>query len=194
MLHSLADNSLKQVIPEEDLHFYQRKGAKRKRRLPGFIAKNDLKVLNLVKRKAYRLDLQLSMCGFRFGWAGIIGLIPWIGDVIAALLALQLVWKAETIEGGLPDNLRSKMIANVVFDFVIGLIPIVGDLVNIAYKCNSRNFVMLEKYLVEKYHQAAVLESGVRSIPTNDDASNARGHNLANNPTTGVYGDPEKAV
>ncbi|OBA21624.1 hypothetical protein METBIDRAFT_27443, partial [Metschnikowia bicuspidata var. bicuspidata NRRL YB-4993] len=138
-------------IPEDELHFYQRKGATRKRKLPDIIQGDDLKVLNSVKRKAYRLDLQLSLCGLRLGWAGIIGLLPGIGDIIAASLALQLVRKAEKIEGGLPALLRLRMMANVAFDFGIGLIPIVGDLINIAYKCNLRNFVMLEKYLVEKH-------------------------------------------
>lgn len=145
------------------MHFYQRKGAKRKRKLPDIIAKKDLKILNSVKRKAYRLDLQLSLCGVRLGWAGIIGLFPWIGDLLCLMLALQVVSKAGKIEGGLPTQLRLQMMANVTFDFVIGLIPIVGDFINIMYKCNLRNFVLLEKHLVDKYsaqeHSASVTET-----------------------------------
>lgn len=143
-------------IPPDELHFYQRKGARRKRKMPEFIPKNDLKILNSVKRKAYRLDLQLSICGLRLGWAGIIGLIPWLGDIISATLALMIVRKASNIEGGLPEGLRLRMMMNVAFDFGIGLIPLVGDFVNILYKCNLRNFILLEKYLVEKYGQEAV--------------------------------------
>lgn len=142
-------------IPESDLHFYQKKGAKRRRKLPGFIPKNDLKVLQSVKRKAYRLDLQLSLCGLRLGWAAIIGLIPWIGDIIALLFALQLLKKADQIEGGLPPQLRRSMQTNIMFDFGIGLIPIVGDFINMLYKCNLRNFVLLEKHLVQKYEKLA---------------------------------------
>lgn len=138
-------------IPEHDLYFYQRKGTKRKRKLPGFIGKKDLKILNSVKRKAYRLDLQLSLCGVRLGWGGIIGLLPWVGDIICLLFALQVVSKAGHIEGGLPATVRLQMMANVMFDFAIGLIPLVGDFINIIYKCNLRNFVLLEKHLVEKY-------------------------------------------
>ena len=69
-------------VPPDELHFYQRKGARRKKRMPDFIPKKDLKILNSVKRKAYRLDLQLSLCGLRLGWAGVIGLLPWVGDII----------------------------------------------------------------------------------------------------------------
>lgn len=107
-----------------------------------------------MKRKAYRLDLQLSLCGFRLGWAGIIGIIPWIGDIICLILSYQVIRKAEQIEGGLPPALRQKMTFNVLLDFGFGLIPIVGDLINIMYKCNSRNFILLEKHLVEKYSQS----------------------------------------
>lgn len=46
-------------------------------------------------------------------------------------------------------NLRLQMMANVIFDFLIGLIPLVGDFINIMYKANLRNFVLLEKHLVE---------------------------------------------
>lgn len=119
--------------------------------MPDYIPKNDLKILNKVKSRAYTLDLQLSLCGLRIGWAGVIGLIPWIGDIIALYFAMQLVRKAKQIEGGLPKALETEMMANVMFDFGIGLIPIVGDFINVLYKCNSRNFVLLEKHLVKKY-------------------------------------------
>lgn len=39
---------------------------------------------------------------------------------------------------------------NIVIDFVIGLVPFVGDLADAAYKCNTRNAVLLEKYLRER--------------------------------------------
>ncbi|KAF7582587.1 hypothetical protein FOB63_002668 [Clavispora lusitaniae] len=159
------DDPYFEEIPENELYFYQKKGSKRKRKLPDFIGKHDLKILNSVKRKAYRLDLQLSICGIRLGWAGIIGLIPWIGDIIAATLAMQLLRTAEKIDGGLPPALVSKMKYNIAFDFGIGLIPIVGDFINVMYKCNSRNFVLLEKHLVEKYRAKALATPVTASVP-----------------------------
>ncbi|RLV94372.1 putative membrane protein [Spathaspora sp. JA1] len=144
-----------ETIPDNELHFYQRKGTKRKRKMPQYIPKHDLKILDSVKNRAYRLDLQLSMCGLRLGWAGIIGLIPWVGDCIALLFALQLVKKAQEVEGGLPKHIQAEMMANVTLDFGIGLIPFVGDFINILYKCNSRNFIILEKHLIKKYSSMA---------------------------------------
>lgn len=77
---------------------------------------------------------------------------------------MQLVKKAGTIEGGLPATLRSKMMFNVAMDFGIGLIPLVGDFVNILYKCNSRNFILLEKYLVEKYSKQQGLSANTKEL------------------------------
>ena len=103
--------------------------------------------------------MQLSLCGLRLGWAGVIGLIPGIGDILAAFFALQLVKLAREIEGGLPKSLEAQMMANVSFDFGIGLITIVGDFINVLYKCNSRNFVLLEKHLIKKYGNGAGMKS-----------------------------------
>ncbi|KAK6463157.1 hypothetical protein DFJ63DRAFT_312480 [Scheffersomyces coipomensis] len=149
-----TDDPYFETIPDNELHFYQRHGAKRRRKLPSFIPEKDLKILESVKTQAYRLDLQLSIAGYRFGWAGIIGLFPWIGDLFALFLALNVLNTAREIEGGLPKILEGEMMFNIALDFGIGLIPFVGDLINIMYKCNSRNFVLLEKHLVHKYGQA----------------------------------------
>lgn len=42
------------------------------------------------------------------------------------------------------------MFGNVMLDFGLGLIPIVGDLINIAYKANTRNCILLEEHLKRK--------------------------------------------
>lgn len=42
------------------------------------------------------------------------------------------------------------MYSNVAFDFVIGLVPVLGDLADVWYKCNTRNNVILERYLRER--------------------------------------------
>lgn len=72
-----------------------------------------------------------------------------IGDIIAAYLSYSVVQSASKIDGGLPTPLYSKMIGNVMIDFAFGLVPIVGDIVNVVYKANSRNSLLLEKHLRE---------------------------------------------
>lgn len=42
------------------------------------------------------------------------------------------------------------MYTNLIVDFCIGLIPVVGDFADAWFKCNTRNNVLLERYLREK--------------------------------------------
>jgi Domain of unknown function (DUF4112) len=52
------------------------------------------------------------------------------------------------------------MYTNMAIDFGIGLIPVVGDMADAWFKCNTRNNIILEKYLREKgkKHPVAPLE------------------------------------
>lgn len=47
-----------------------------KRRINPQIPKADAEVLTKVKRRAYRLDNAISICGMRVGWGAIIGFVP----------------------------------------------------------------------------------------------------------------------
>lgn len=85
-----------------------------------------------------------------------------IGDVGDAALAMMVVKSCEGIEGGLPAALRMKMLINVILDFVLGLVPFIGDLADAVYKANTRNAVILETHLRQKGAKAASQQSGRR--------------------------------
>ncbi|KAL4920435.1 hypothetical protein BDW62DRAFT_5561 [Aspergillus aurantiobrunneus] len=130
---------------------FGKKTQKRRKAIPPGLSENDSKVLTRVKRRAYRLDLCLfNLCGIKFGWGSVIGIIPFIGDVADTALAMMVLKTCENIDGGLPARLRMQMTINILIDFLIGLVPFVGDIADAAYKCNTRNAVVLEKYLREK--------------------------------------------
>jgi hypothetical protein len=85
--------------------------------------------------------------GFRFGLAGIIGLIPGIGDVIDALISLYIVTRA--VQLGLPRVALARMLLNVSIEGLVGSIPWVGDVFDIAFKANRRNYLLLRKHLTQ---------------------------------------------
>lgn len=56
-----------------------------------------------------------------------------VGDVIDAFMAIMVLRTCEQVEGGLPANVKSKMMMNIVLDFGIGLIPFLGDIADGKY-------------------------------------------------------------
>ncbi|KAI0603464.1 hypothetical protein F4775DRAFT_33825 [Biscogniauxia sp. FL1348] len=119
--------------------------------LPPGLSEHDAQILTKVKRRAYRLDMSFgSFLGLKFGWGSIIGLFPVVGDCVDALLALAVVHTANQIEDGLPASLKLRMYFWVFMDFIGGLVPGVGDLIDAAILANTRNARLLEDHLREK--------------------------------------------
>lgn len=107
---------------------------KKFKQTPPGLSAHDTEVLKKVRRKAYRLDQSISCCccSFRIGWSSVIGIIPFVGDVIDAYLTMRIIEHCKTIDGGLPEHVVAQMYANLVVDFGVGLIPFVGDLADMS--------------------------------------------------------------
>ena len=84
----------------------------------------------------------------RFGWDPIVGLVPWVGDVLTALLSSAIVLQAHQMR--LPRIVQLRMLMNVAIDLVVGAIPIVGDAADAFWKSNSMNMVLLERHAAEE--------------------------------------------
>lgn len=91
------------------------------------------------------LDTAIGIPGtkLRVGLDALLGLIPGAGDAVSAALSGYIVLAAARAGASRPVLLR--MIGNVVFDTVVGSIPIVGDLFDVAFRANSRNVALLER-------------------------------------------------
>src|ERR1700734_4404565 len=89
--------------------------------------------------------------GFRFGLAGLIGLIPGIGDVMDSLISLYIVNRA--LQLGIPRVGVARMVLNVGIEGVLGAAPFVGDLFDVVFKANRRNYVLLNSYLAQPQRQ-----------------------------------------
>ena len=85
--------------------------------------------------------------GIRFGLDGIIGLVPGLGDVLAGLLSL-IIPLAGWIRG-LPYITLARMAANLAIGVLVGSIPVFGDIFDIAWKANRRNYRLLTRHLSE---------------------------------------------
>jgi hypothetical protein len=85
--------------------------------------------------------------GIRFGLDGIIGLVPGLGDVLAGLLSLVIPLAAWI--RGVPYVTLVRMAANLGIGVLVGSIPLFGDIFDIAWKANRRNYRLLCRYLGE---------------------------------------------
>ncbi len=81
----------------------------------------------------------------RFGFDTVLGLMPGLGDALTSAISLLIVHHAW--QSGAPKLMLARMLGNVGVDFVIGAIPLLGDLMDFAWKANRRNARMLEEHL-----------------------------------------------
>lgn len=123
--------------------------SKRVRRpVPAGITKRDEDTLASIKRWAYRMDMWFLVLGLKAGVGSLVGLVPVVGPVVNCACLLYIYYLSTRLEGGLPWFLHVQVVFNIVLDFALGSIPVVGDLVRFGFKCNSRNFLMVNKHLV----------------------------------------------
>jgi hypothetical protein len=100
--------------------------------------------LERIQRLSRLLDSRFGIPGtnVRFGLDGLIGLIPGIGDVLTNSVSGYII--LEAARAGASKGALIKMTINVIIDFVVGMIPILGDLFDVAFKANLRNIKVLE--------------------------------------------------
>lgn len=146
------------------------KQKKVKKTVPAYIPEHDANVLAKMRRRAYRLDMSLfEFLGTRFGWSSVIGIVPAAGDALDAAIALLLVRGCMKVKGGLPMGVLIQMLINVAIDFLVGLIPFLGDIADAYFKANTKNCRLLETHLDSLYKpdalRAAKDRSGKRPAP-----------------------------
>ncbi len=91
--------------------------------------------------------LRIPGTSIRFGLDGIVGLIPGIGDLIGGIASCVIIFAAWT--RGVPYVTVAQMVANVGIEVVVGSIPVLGDMFDIAWRANRRNYALLAGTLAE---------------------------------------------
>lgn len=87
----------------------------------------------------------LPVLRLRAGFDGVLGLVPVLGNLITTSIALVLVYEAVRL-GCRPWTI-AKMLGNVGLDFVLGEIPVAGDIADFLFKANKRNLALLNAEL-----------------------------------------------
>ena len=107
---------------------------------------NDAEICRL-EAIADWLDSKFVIPGtkLRFGLDFVLGILPGVGDGVAAVPAAYLILEAQRL--GAPPALLMRMGFNVLLDLAVGAIPLVGDLFDFGFKTNRWNIALLKQYL-----------------------------------------------
>lgn len=102
--------------------------------------------LDLLRRWAVLLDSVFRVPGtnIRFGFDAIVGLVPGLGDLVAPVFTVAVL--ATGLRMRVPAVVQVRMVLNALIDVVAGLVPILGDLADVAWKADLRNVALLERH------------------------------------------------
>jgi hypothetical protein len=78
----------------------------------------------------------------RFGLDPVLGLIPGLGDFASTVVSVLIL--AAGVRYGVPRITLMRMALNIGLDFVVGAIPVVGDVFDVWWKANQRNLALLQ--------------------------------------------------
>jgi hypothetical protein len=102
--------------------------------------------LDTLRRWAAQLDNAFRVPGtqIRFGLDPILGLVPGIGDLATPVLSVLLLVHGARVR--VPKIVLARMVLNTLIDFVVGAIPVLGDLFDFGWKSNVWNLALLERH------------------------------------------------
>ena len=102
--------------------------------------------IEFLRRWSRLMDSAYRLPGtaIRFGWDPVVGLVPGVGDVATASFAVAILYHAYRL--GVPAVVLARMLLNVLIDLAVGLVPVAGDIADVAWKSNSLNLALLERH------------------------------------------------
>jgi Domain of unknown function (DUF4112) len=86
---------------------------------------------------------RIPVLGWRFGLDALIGLIPGFGDTATSLVSFYIL--ASAVRYRVPKITLLRMGFNIGIDYVVGSLPLVGDVLDAWWKANHRNLDLLKK-------------------------------------------------
>ena len=101
-----------------------------------------------LRQIAELLDGQFRVPGtnVEFGLDALIGMVPGIGDILSGGISLWLIREARRL--GAPRWLVARMMWNVAVDVTVGIVPVVGDVFDMAWKANRKNMELLKRHML----------------------------------------------
>jgi hypothetical protein len=99
------------------------------------------------------MDSQFTIPGttIKFGLDSLIGLIPGAGDLAGFLVSGYMV--SVLAKNGASGFVLARICLNVIIDAIVGAVPVLGDIFDVAFKANERNMKLIHEHYVEGRHR-----------------------------------------
>jgi hypothetical protein len=81
--------------------------------------------------------------GWRIGLDGLVGLVPGVGDFATTAVSFYIL--AAGVRYRVPKVTLLRMASNVAVDYLLGAVPFVGDIFDVAWKSNQMNVELLKR-------------------------------------------------
>jgi hypothetical protein len=110
----------------------------------------DAADLARLRKLAQKMDsaFRVPVIGVRVGWDAVIGLIPGVGDALALVPSVFIMRESHRLGASKP--LIAHMMVNTGIDFVLGSIPLIGDVFDIGWRSKTRNVDLLHTHLAKQ--------------------------------------------
>ena len=105
----------------------------------------SVKVDEGLERLGWLMDdlIRVPGLGWRFGLDAIVGLIPGFGDTATSLVSFYILGAA--VRYRVPKVTILRMGLNIGIDYLVGSLPVVGDVFDAWWKSNQMNIELLRK-------------------------------------------------
>lgn len=104
-----------------------------------------VKIDESLERLSWLMDDLIKIPGlnWRLGLDALVGLIPGFGDAATSLVSFYIL--ASAVRYRVPKITLLRMGLNIGIDYVVGSLPLVGDLFDAWWKSNQRNVTLLSE-------------------------------------------------
>lgn len=121
------------------------------------ISKTALKEFKYLDAMSDLMDSRFRIPGtdIRFGLDFLVGLVPYAGDVVTFAFSGMLV--VAMARNGASGMVVVKMLGNILLDGAVGSIPVLGDIFDLGFKANRRNYRLLQEHYQEGKHGGSAL-------------------------------------
>src|SRR5687767_14195961 len=98
-----------------------------------------------LERLSWLMDdlIRIPGLNWRFGLDALVGLIPGFGDTATSLVSFYIL--AAAVRYRVPKITLLRMGLNLGIDYLVGSLPLVGDLFDAWWKSNQRNVALLNE-------------------------------------------------